>query len=85
MHFWRNKIKLQIKFPCGGMEPLPCLSPVILGNASKLEYYISFKYSGSFASDIILTTSFSVSLEKNDLHLHFPSFVIAWLLFDSQF
>ena len=67
-----------MKFSFGGMEPMPCnLSPAVSGNASNMEYYISFKYSGYFVSEIMLTTQFSVTLEKIGLHLHFPSFVMA--------
>ena len=44
----------------------------------------SFMYSRSFVSEIFLTTQFCVTLEKNCLHIHFPSFVVALVLFQPQ-
>ena len=62
----------------GGIEPiLGSLSPLVSEDASNVEDSNSFMYIRHFASDIFLTTQFSVTLEKICLYLRSQSFVAA--------
>ena len=63
----------------GGIKPIlgtSCVRDASNGNITLL------MYSQSFVSDIFSTTQFCITLEKICLHLHSPSFVVAWVLFE---